>query len=169
MIEGGEPGKGIYGYAKARLLELCHLNKNLRNISYLGHWCSSESLGDLGRREHFDVVLALLSIHLIASCPKTGRIETDVLNDILNKVLALGNEVIVEMSVDCYTSLDGIVAKECEKRGGSFLGAIVRHKQGNNSLAHFYHFGAPKDLNGPDAKPISDETFRTFGGIWPQK
>ncbi|MFZ4099894.1 MAG: hypothetical protein ACOYKZ_06180 [Chlamydiia bacterium] len=167
MIEGGEPGKGIYPYAKDGLFEMCGLNSHLKNVTYLSHWCTSESLAELGRREHFDVVLALLSVHLIASCPKTGRVETDVFHEILDRVLALGNEVIVEMAVDCYTSLDGLVAVECKKRGGTFMGGIARYKEDRKSWAHFYHFGSPSHLSGRDASPISESTFRDFGGVWP--
>lgn len=169
MIEGGnDPTKTkLYWYAQEKLFSLCLLNSHLNNIYYLAHKLTLSSFKKLNTLEHFDVVIAFLVLHMMAVDP-SGMTTIEKLNKYLNVLLSLGNDIIIEMSVDVLPELDEHIHRVCLKHRGEYLGALPRAKiDGHPSMGKFYWFKSRANLKGKDAEGLCSETFRVFNGKYP--
>jgi len=172
MVEGGssdQKGK-LYSYAQDNLLTICKHNPQLNNIEMLAHRLTVPSLTKMAEQEHFDVVLAFLVVHLMASDDK-GHISEDKVREFVDIFLSMGNDVIIETSTDCYLFVDTIVQEICKEKNGRYLGELPRVRNYKRpTRGRFYWFSQSDDRNGSnDVHGVSAETFVEFNGIYPQK
>src|SRR3990167_10755266 len=83
MIEGNNPSYPLSG---DQLLSICKCNTKLDNIIHLNKPIYINDLIELGKCEHFDVVLALNIIHWLGSDYK----------QVIEALLTLGDHIIIE-------------------------------------------------------------------------
>lgn len=150
----------LYWWGQEVLYSLCHLNQHLDNIYFLAHKLDLKSLQELNKREHFDIVLVFLVLHMITT-------NKTLLAKYIDTLLELGNDLIIEMSLDVFPILDDFVHKTCKKKGGKFIGELPRSWDSNlKRKGRFYWFKNPNRIE-QEAAPISQKTFEKFNGVYP--
>ena len=102
------------------ILRLCKLNMQLSNITYLNKLVNLSDLKFMNRYEHFDVLLALLVVHMMDKT-YSGRAA------IIKNLLSLADNVIVEVSNDVAPDLADYVEKLSKNLDCIYLGEVRRH------------------------------------------
>ena len=165
MIEGGYK---YYEDKPDKLLDLCKLN-NLSNIYFLKHKLNIDSLYELSQREHFDVVLAFLVIHIMSE-QNSNSDEQNLENakKYIEILFSLGSNVIIETSTEICPFLDQYMMRLCNELNGEYLGELPRYKdkKKNNSNGRFYWF--KNEDNRGAIQTVSQETFKLFNGVFPE-
>lgn len=113
------------------LLKLCKLNTELNNIIFLQKRIKIHELEELGKCEHFDVILALNIIHW----------SEDKWMQMTDAILNLGDKVIIETPPAGDTAIGkeylGKIEKYLENKGAKIILKTPRHT-GTGLLANMY-------------------------------
>ncbi|MBS0625139.1 MAG: hypothetical protein JSS32_03730 [Verrucomicrobia bacterium] len=167
-----EHANAEYDQHDSMLYQLCHLNK-LNNTAFLHQKITTRVLADLGKAEHFDLVLALLVVHQIDSCMEERK-------KILDHLLTLGDQIIIEVSSDFALQLRDYVRDELSHKPGfdcTYLGRVNRYYNPliayegyyPNGKGEFYWFKRRKvEQRSLLPKKIKPQTFKTFNGVYPR-
>ncbi len=137
MVEHSNEKERPYEHHQDMLYQLCHLNSDLKNVSYLHKKISPSFLKELGRKEHFDIVLALLVIHQVDDSMETR-------SELLETLLKLGDNVIIEVSNDVAPELLVYVRDELSKSKThtcEFLGEVDRYYNPETAYGGLYPHG----------------------------
>jgi hypothetical protein len=113
----------FYSYSRHgdMLYDLCLLNRHLDNICYLNKSITLPDLIFLNRNEHFDVVFALLVVHLMYDNLNTQK-------KVIEQLLRLGDNVILEVANDVDVVLTAYVESLSKRIECQYLGEVRRHK-----------------------------------------
>lgn len=87
MVDSGQSSMVKQDESASTLLRLCQLNDSLKNIIFLNIGLTAKNIENMGKSEHFDVVLALNVLHHFV---RDWRAATDA-------ILALGDTIILEL------------------------------------------------------------------------
>jgi len=163
MVESDDTS--YYAHHGSMLHELCLMNGDLPNVVHLNKRLDEADLAYLAGAEHFDVVLALLVVHLMED---TLREQVRIL-DVL---LGLGEHVIVEVANDVGVLLTAYVEYLGEALDAHFLGEVKRHKD-PRSTATGKLFWFTRRSGGPDASRtparsplgVAASTFTRLNGV----
>lgn len=145
------------------LLELCQLNKGLRNIYYLNKKLTLEDFSFLNSQEHFDLVLAFLVIHQIE----------DSLNKqikLTQELLKLGDNVIIEVANDVNIPLASYIEYLSSKFDCTDLGEVRRHKDPNCPCSGRLFWFKTKEIDHSEKRnyKIKNSTFLNMNGLYPK-
>lgn len=165
MVEADDTS--YYSHHGSMLRELCLMNRERENVVLLERRLTIEDLELLAATEHFDVVLALLVVHLMAeSLAEQARI--------VELILGLADDVIVEVAGEVGVTLTAYVEYLQHALGGELLGEVRRHKDPSSTatgrLIHFRRVKAEPFVEGRSARgphAISRATFERLGGVHP--
>lgn len=156
-----------YAHHGSMLRELCAMNAELPNIVQLDRRLDIADLGYLVEVEHFDVVLALLVVHLMDE-----RLREQV--RILDLLLRLSDHLIVEIANDVGVRLSSYVEYLEQALDARLLGEVKRHKDPHSvatgRLISFTRADrSPSRSARPDAagRGISAPTFAHLNGSHP--
>lgn len=143
------------------LYDLCLKNRDLNNIFFLNKKMVLSDLFFLNQREHFDIVVAFLVVHLMHE-----KLQEQV--EIINSLLALGDNLILEVANDVDVIHTAYVEYLSQSLGGQYLGEIKRHKnQASQSTGKLFWF---KQNRSPTSRSeIQPETFTHLNGVYPIK
>lgn len=114
MIEGGYSAEWQIAQ---QLQDLCQLNTDLKNITFLQKKISVDELIQLGHCEHFDVTLLFNIAHHFGPLWK----------DLLDAIFALGDHVIIETPTAQENSICGPIEKYIKDKGGILICQTPRH------------------------------------------
>ena len=146
------------------LFELCQLNNYLNNVFYLDKRVDLSDLSYLNEHEHFDVVIALLVVHLM------GKSIQDQI-DIIEKLLSLGDNLILEVANDVNVIHTSYVEFLSKKLDCQYLGEVKRHKNPNSTSTGklFWFKNSPPVITDHRtvSPPIKKETFEQLHGVFP--
>ncbi len=101
------------------LYDLCLKNCDLNNIFYLNKRMDVSDLSFLNQREHFDVVVAFLVVHLMDE-----KLKEQI--NIINSLLTLGDNLILEVANDVGVIHTAYVEYLSQSLGGQYLGEVKR-------------------------------------------
>jgi SAM-dependent methyltransferase len=123
-----------YAHHGAMLRELRLMNGDLPNVVHLDKRLDEEDLTYLAGAEHFDVVLALLVVHLMEDSLREQVRVLEVL-------LGLGEHVIVEVATEVGVVLTAYVEYLAHALDAQFLGEVKRHKNpGSTATGRLFCF-----------------------------
>lgn len=146
-----------YHYHGDLLYDLCLLNK-LDNVTYLRKLMSYNDLCFLNRQEHFDVVLAFLVVHEMAEKLSDQQM-------FFERLLSLGDHVLVEVADDVAADLTHFIASLCEHSDCEYLGEVPRLRDPSmTGKGALYWFKGPKTTI---RQRVSKKTFRALNGVYP--
>ena len=154
-----------YAHHGDMLYDLCLLNSHLPNIFYLKRRMNLADLSFLNAKEHFDVIIALLVVHLMED-------DVDKQGKILQSLLRLGDNLIVEVANDVDVRHTAYVEQLSRTLNGQYLGEVKRHKdpksRSTGKLFWFTSKAFPKtERNDVPLRAIHKETFRSLNGVYP--
>ncbi len=160
MVEANNTS--YYAWHGDMLNDLCHLNGHLNNIYYLNRRMDLADLSLMNEREHFDVVIAFLVVHLMH----------DTLQEqikIVDCLLHLGENLILEVASDVGVVHSSYVEYLSQKLDCEYLGEVSRHKDPNsNSKGKLFWFKRKSDRPAnTNSSPIQKETFVNLSGVYP--
>jgi hypothetical protein len=157
-----------YGQHGSMLHDLCQKNSKLNNIFFLKRALDLSDLTYLNKKEHFDVVLAFLVVHLMHKDVKE-QIK------IVETLLQLGDNVILEVANNVDVVHTAYVESLSRSLDCKYLGEVKRHKDPNpKGTGKLYWFkrktSSPTTTDGKNYPfiPIKKETFSKLGGVYPQ-
>ena len=164
MIEGG-----YYKDKPNKLFEICSLNSHLKNLIFLHHSLTLQSMKQLSSREHFDVVLAFLVIHQIVEAMDKTKLYIQNVRDLIDELLKLGDNVIIEVSTEIHPKMVPVVEQLCQEKGGKYLGMLQRTKVSKPGVdGKFFLFTNTPSTSSP-TPGIHLDTFFSFGGTYPKE
>lgn len=158
-----EANTSYHAYTKHgdMLYDLCLLNSDLKNICYLNKSMNLSSLSFLSTHEHFDVVLALLVIHLMY----------ENLSDqmkVIEHLFSLGDNIILEVANEVAVPLTRYVESLSHKIECEYLGEVKRHHNSlSTSTGKLFWF----KRNNPSAshsQMLSNKVFVQLNGVYPK-
>jgi GR25 family glycosyltransferase involved in LPS biosynthesis len=164
MVESDDTS--YYAHHGSMLHDLCAMNPHLPNIMYLDRRLDLSDLSYLSGAEHFDVVLALLVVHLM-----DDRLREQA--RILEALLNLGDHVILEVANDVNHLHTAYVEYLSDTFGAQCLGEVKRHKDPHSTATGklLWFTRQPSrsagDGTGRRLPPIQEETFQRFHGAYP--
>jgi hypothetical protein len=139
--------------------DLCTLNSHLTNVAYLNKRMGVSDLAFLNQREHFDVIIAFLVVHLMDN-------TLNEQNKILEELLKLGDNLIIEVANDVGVLHTTYVEYLANRLGAEYLGEVKRHKDPEStSTGKMFWFKSKT----PQATftPLHAETFQHLNGVHP--
>ncbi len=143
------------------LYDLCLKNSDLNNIFYLNKRMNLSDLSFLNQKEHFDFVIAFLVVHLMHE-----KLQEQI--KIINTLLALGDNLIIEIANDVSVVHTAYVEYLSQLLGGQYLGDVKRHKdQASQSTGKLFWFKQNRSSLSRNA--IQLETFSYLNGVYPVK
>ena len=165
MVEAN--ATSYYANHGSMLYDLCWMNRHLNNIFYLDRRMDLSDLSFLTNNEHFDVVLALLVVHLMHD---TLQEQIKIINALLN----LADNLIVEVANDVNVLHTAYVEFLSHSIDCQFLGEVKRHKDPKStSTGKLFWFtrkasqsSANKRVNSYVA--IKKKTFFHLHGVYPE-
>ncbi len=146
------------------LYDLCLLNRHLNNIFYLNKRMDLTDLSFLNQKEHFDVVIAFLVVHLMH---ENLREQIRIIESLLN----LGDNLILEVANDVDVIHTSYVEFLSHGLDCQYLGEVKRHKDPNSqSTGKLFWFKrkASRPINR-HGFPINRETFINLCGVYPKE
>jgi hypothetical protein len=155
-----------YAHHGSMLHDLCLLNRGLANVVHLDKRLDAADLAYLAEAEHFDVVLALLVVHLME---ETLREQIEV----LKALLSMGDQIIIEVAAEVGVSCTAYVEYLGDSLDARFLGEVRRHKDPSSpaigKLLWFTRPGAqaPSPRPGRGRPALGAATFMRLNGIHP--
>lgn len=159
-----------YGNHGNILYDLCHLNNHLKNICYFNKKMTLSTLKTLEKEEHFDVVFAMLVVHLMGDS-LSERIE------IIETLLKLGTNLVLEVSNNVAPDLFDYVEFLSKKMDCKYLGEVTRHRiefcpyheETCPCTGKLYWFKKKnrKRYSSKNSQGIKEETFVKFNGVFP--
>jgi hypothetical protein len=159
MVEANDTS--YYSRHGDMLYDLCLKNSNLNNIFYLNKKMNLSDLSFLNQREHFDIVLAFLVVHLMHE-----KLQEQI--KIIDNLLTLGDNLILEVASDVGVIHTAYVEYLSQSLGGQYLGEVKRHKnpdlQGKGKLFLFRQNRSSLSCN-----ELHPETFTHLNGVYPLK
>lgn len=167
MIEGG-CGQGAYMDFPAQLLKLCNLNSNLKHITFLNKPLVLNDLIALNQKEHFDIVLAFLVLHLFSELDYNHTLEDRKisLEKILDNIVSLGDNVVLEVVPSRkYHEFVQVIKS---KYNVDYLGQVMRDYRSPNRVGVLWWF-KNKKTDVKNTLDISDETYNHFSGVYRKK
>lgn len=149
------------------LLDLCKVN-NLDNVTYLQKKMNVFDLEKLNALEHFDVVLAFLSVHEMAETTASQIM-------IIESLLRLGNDIIIEVANDTALGLTHFIHNLSLHTDCTYLGDVPQtyhsipcNKGGvSGGTGKLYHFRSKYKKVKHSLLGIKEETFHIFQGVFP--
>ena len=145
------------------LHDLCLSNFELSNLCYLDRRIDLADLSFLNQREHFDLVIAFLVVHLMHE-----TLQEQV--KIIDSLLSLGDNLILEVANDVGVIHTSYVEFLSHSLDCQYLGEVRRHKDPNSpstgKLFWFKRKGLP--LENSDHTGIQQETFIHLNGTYPK-
>lgn len=162
MVEANNTS--YYAHHGDMLYDLCLLNRHLNNIFYLDRRMDLSDLSYLNQKEHFDVVIALLVVHLMHE-----TLQEQI--KIVESLLTLGDNLIIEVANDVGVIHTAYVEYLSHTLNGQYLGEVKRHKNPHSqSTGKLFWFkrGTSQHINNNDS-PLQKETFNNLGGVYPKE
>lgn len=160
MIEANNTS--YYAHHGDMLYDLCLLNPRLENICYLQKRISIPDLHFLNQNEHFDIIIALLVVHLMDNTLKK-QIE------IIENLLTLADNLILEVANDVNILHTAHVEFLSQKLDCQYLGEVKRHRDlTSTSTGKLYWF--KQKVSNPQntsARNIQEKTFQYLNGVYP--
>ena len=155
-----------YAHHGSMLRDLCLLNRGLPNVVHLDKRLDAADLAYLAEAEHFDVVLALLVVHLME---ETLREQVEV----LKALMTIGDQIVVEVAAEVGVSFTAYVEYLGHSLGARYLGEVRRHKDPRSPamgrLLWFTspgaHASSPRPERGRPA--LGAATFTRLNGVHP--
>ncbi len=166
MIESDHTS--YYAHHGSMLLDLCTLNERT-NVTYLNRQLDVADLVYLNGVEHFDVVLAMLVVHLM-----DDRLREQI--RILGQLLELGDHLILEVANDVGVLHTAYVDYLADALGARVLGEVRRHKNPASTATGrllWFHRADTRPSVSPDrwrrraGRPIAAATFTHLNGAYP--
>ena len=157
-----------YAHHGSMLRDLCAMNRDLTNVVHLDRRLDLADVSYLNGAEHFDVVLALLVVHLM-----DDRLREQI--RVLEALLNLGDYTIVEVATDVGVLCTAYVEYLKQALNAQYIGEVKRHKDPNSSatgkLLWFARHGARPASHRPGRKDlaIQRETFARLNGVHPRE
>jgi hypothetical protein len=144
------------------LYDLCLKNHDLKNISFLNRKMDLSDLSFLNQREHFDVVIAFLVVHLMHE-----RLQEQI--KIIESLLDLGENLILEVANDVNVTHTSYVEFLSQSFDCQYLGEVKRHKdQASGSTGKLFWFKQNRSfLKRCSNIGIQQETFTHLNGVYP--
>lgn len=148
------------------LHELCLLNRTLPNVVHLDKCLDAADLAYLAEAEQFDVVLALLVVHLME---ETLREQIEV----LSALMTIGDQVIVEVAAEVGVSCTAYVEYLGRSLDARYLGEVRRHKdRHSHAMGKLLWFTSPRAQTRParleQGRPaLGPATFMRLNGTYP--
>jgi len=154
-----------YAHHGSMLRDLCLMNSHLPNLVHLSRRLDLSDLAYLNEVEHFDVVLALLVVHLM-----DDRLREQI--KILEALLKLGDHVILEVANDVGVLHTAYVEYLSDTLGAKLLGDVKRHRDpGSTATGRLLWFkpqtSSREGHQRSAASPIQAATFSRLGGVYP--
>jgi SAM-dependent methyltransferase len=155
-----------YAHHGSMLRDLCRLNRALPNVVHLDKRLDLADLAYLHEAEHFDVVLALLVVHLMED---TLREQIQV----LNALMALGDHVVVEVAAEVGVLCTAYVEYLGRALDARYLGEVRRHKDPHSQAIGKFLWFTPPGAQAPSPRPRHDRpalgaaTFARLNGAHP--
>ncbi|MBS0586165.1 MAG: hypothetical protein JSR76_07720 [Verrucomicrobia bacterium] len=161
-----------YGYHGNLLYDICLLNKDLNNFSYLNRAITLSDLRFLNKQEHFDVIIAFLVVHLM-----DDTLQAQI--KIIETLLSLGDNVLLEVASDVGVPLSSYVEFLSTKLDCEYIGEVQRHKdlscpRGNVPCCCTGQIFWFKSKNGNSDTEMKEptlgmkkETFQQLNGVYP--
>lgn len=141
------------------LYDLCLKNRDLDNIFYLNKKMDLSDLSFLNQKEHFDVVIAFLVVHLMHE-----KLEEQI--KIIHSLLTLGDNLILEVANDVGVIHTAYVDYLNQALGGQYLGEVKRHKNpASQSTGKLFWF--KRDPSSLPCNRLQAETFTHLNGAYP--
>lgn len=139
------------------LYELCLLNQ-MNNITYLRKRLNYNDLCFLNHQEHFNVVLAFLVVHQMATKHSDQQMYFE-------RIFKLGDNVIVEVANDVAIELTQFIESLARHSDCEYLGEVPRFQNSTNrKRGRLYWFKNPKATK---RQGISKNTLRVLNGVFP--
>jgi hypothetical protein len=143
------------------LYDLCLKNHDLNNIFYLNKKINLHDLFFLNQKEHFDVVIAFLVVHLMSD-----KLQDQI--EIINKLITLGDNLILEVANDVSIIHTAYVEYLSRSLGGQYLGEVKRHKNPiSQSTGKLFWF--KQNQPSLSTSNLQPETFTYLNGVYPIK
>jgi hypothetical protein len=141
------------------LYDLCLKNRDLNNIFYLNKRMDLSDLFFLNQREHFDIVVAFLVVHLMHE-----KLQDQI--KIIDSLLTLGDNLILEVANDVGVIHTAYVEYLSQSLGGQYLGEVKRHKNPDSqSTGKLFWF--KQNRSSPFRGELQPETFTHLNGVYP--
>lgn len=161
MIEANNTS--YYAHHGDMLYDLCQLNGHLNNIFYLHKRMDLSDLAFLNQKEHFDVVIAFLVVHLMHD-----NLQEQI--KIIESLLTLGENLILEVANDVAVVHSAYLEFLSHSLDCQYLGEVKRHKdpisQSTGKLFWFKRKTFQPTMERKDIL-IQKETFLHLGGVYP--
>jgi len=160
MIEANNTS--YYAHHGDMLYDLCQMNPQLDNIYYLQKRVDIEDLQFVKQKQHFDIVLAFLVVHLMHD-------QLDEQIKILNSLLEIGDNLIIEVANDVHISHTNYVEFLSHKLGAVFLGELRRHKDPKSTSTGKFYWFKSRDfkIDNVPRSGIQSEIFKKLNGVYP--
>jgi len=157
MVEANDTS--YYSRHGDMLYDLCLKNNDLNNIFYLNKKIDAFDLIFLNQKEHFDIVIAFLVVHLMHE-------KLQEQTKIIDSLLTLGDNLILEVANDVGIVHTAYVEYLCQSLGGQYLGEVKRHKnQASQSTGKLFWF--KQDRSSLSRSELHPETFTHLNGVYP--
>lgn len=124
MIEGNN---SVYRMAGDQLLSICKANDRLHNIIHLNKSLYIDDLAQMGKCEHFDVVLALNVIHWLGNDWKNA----------IKALLTLGDNIIIETPPAQQSAKTKDIITYLYSIGAELIAEVPRHTDAKNKAPMF--------------------------------
>lgn len=150
------------------LYDICLMNSHLKNICYLDKRMDINDLIYLNNKEHFDVVIAFLVVHLMH---ETLKEQIKIIECLLN----LGDNLILEVANDVGVVHTSYVEYLSQSLDCQYLGEVKRHKDPiSQSTGKLFWFkrktsSSTKEKEKSPYQRIKKETFNRLNGKYPDQ
>lgn len=124
MVEGNN---SVYRMAGDQLLSICKANDRLSNIIHLNKSLYIDDLAQMGKCEHFDVVLALNVIHWLGNDWKRA----------IHALLTLGDNIIIETPPAQQSAKTKDIISYLYSIGAELIAEVPRHTDAKNKAPMF--------------------------------
>lgn len=159
MVEANDTS--YYSRHGDMLYDLCLKNHDLNNVFYLNRKMDLSDLTFLNSREHFDVVIAFLVVHLMHE-----KLQEQI--KIIESLLALGDNLILEVANDVGVIHTSYVEFLSQSLDCQYLGEVKRHKDpASRSTGKLFWFKNHSPLKKQGEVAIQQETFTQLNGVYP--
>lgn len=119
-----EEDNSHYSNHGSMLFDLCALNSQLQNVCLIRKKIAIEDLQAIQNQEHFDVVIAFLVIHQMAT-------EFDEQVTLLKTLLEMGDHLLIEVADDAAPVFTAFTQHLNKKSHGAYLGQVRRFQDPN--------------------------------------
>ncbi len=161
MVEANDTS--YYSRHGDMLYDLCLKNRDLSNIYYLNKKMDIPDLFFLNQKEHFDIVIAFLVVHLMY-----GNLQEQI--KIIEHLLTLGENLILEVANDVGVTHTAYIEFLSQSLDCQYLGEVRRHKDpASESTGKLFWFKQNRASLKEEVPRlgIKQETFTHLNGVYP--